>query len=434
MSTINKLTNHWRRWINRSRAFESKEVDELENHLLEEIDSLVEKDGISEEEAFNKAVIEMGNRESLDQEFAKVRRFPLKKVKHWFAIHSWVMGAVIAGLIISTVNFSSKQELPPYINQEPIGDYEAINRPYCLDSSVTIKDKIYSFNPDCGNIFIFKINETDCRNEKNHMKPIWIKFIGTYFSDIPENFKIAAFDVDKQERFYFLLYNKQHSAEEIAIYHHGKLEKKISIIGLGENIAKCFIKVIDRIVVLGKLYTVYPQQYGIPNLTNEIIYFNLDEEKINLKSFTIPAKSDPVNYYLLDRAGKKIKILTKDGQILTYELQNAIFVLTDTINISNFSVILSPEDQGHPDTYSFSYAFNSMICSNDNKIIFRSNVYSMYYFISRFNDSLITVKHLTNDMDIGFLKFNYHSREYLAIIEFDTSRPLAWSNKIYSLK
>jgi len=75
MSTINQLVGQWRKWINRSKSFDGKELDELENHLLEEIDYLTEKDGLSEEEAFAKAVIEMGKRENLDQEFTKVRGY-----------------------------------------------------------------------------------------------------------------------------------------------------------------------------------------------------------------------------------------------------------------------------------------------------------------------------------------------------------------------
>jgi hypothetical protein len=75
MPTINQLVSQWRKWINRSKSFDGKELDELENHLLEEIDYLTEKDGLSEDEAFTKAVIEMGKRENLDQEFTKVRGY-----------------------------------------------------------------------------------------------------------------------------------------------------------------------------------------------------------------------------------------------------------------------------------------------------------------------------------------------------------------------
>ena len=427
MPTINTLTKHWRRWINRSKSFESKELDELESHMLEEIDNLVEKDGISEEEAFNKAVIEMGNRENLDQEFTKVRGFPVKKVKHWFAIHSWVIGSVIVGLIISTINFSSIRELSPYINKEPIGYIETIFCRLHLDNSVSSKDRIYSLDFNSGNIFIFRINEGDCLNEKTQKKPIWIDFVGTYFPEIPENLNIVAFDVDEQERFYFLLYNKQYSAEEIVIYHHGKVEKKILISGIEENIARCFIKVIDRTVILGKEFSQY-------NLSNEIIYFNLDEEKINLQRLIIPVKTDPFNYYLLDRAGKKLIVLTRDGQILTFELQNKTFVLADTQDITNFSVIpiqnYSPKDESEFDT--FSYALSSMICSNSDQIIL--DMLGNDYLISRFDGPLITVKPKINDTDIGFLKINHHNKESLVMVKFDILRPFGGLNNLYSLK
>lgn len=73
MSSVGKLVSQWRQWINRNKTFTGHEMDELENHLLEEIDDLKQYEGLSEEEAFQKVVSVMGGREALDKEFVKVK-------------------------------------------------------------------------------------------------------------------------------------------------------------------------------------------------------------------------------------------------------------------------------------------------------------------------------------------------------------------------
>jgi hypothetical protein len=88
MPSINNLLTKWKLWINRDRTFQADELKELQSHLMEEINYLVSRVGLSEEEAFHKAVSLVGEREGLDQEYVKVKSAP-SKVMHWVKIHPW---------------------------------------------------------------------------------------------------------------------------------------------------------------------------------------------------------------------------------------------------------------------------------------------------------------------------------------------------------
>ena len=86
MSVLELLLTKWRLWINRKHSFQSNELKELQSHLLEEINFLVNREGISEEEAFHKAVDLVGEREGLDKEYEKVKSVP-RKVIRWVNLH-----------------------------------------------------------------------------------------------------------------------------------------------------------------------------------------------------------------------------------------------------------------------------------------------------------------------------------------------------------
>ncbi|MFS8637875.1 MAG: permease prefix domain 1-containing protein [Gemmatimonadota bacterium] len=60
----------WRRHLRRSRAFTGRDVEELEDHLREQIASL-QADGLSEDEAFLVAVKRLGSVDALTREFAR---------------------------------------------------------------------------------------------------------------------------------------------------------------------------------------------------------------------------------------------------------------------------------------------------------------------------------------------------------------------------
>ena len=68
LSMIDKKIREWRDYCLSSGCISDSDIDELEDHLREEIASLIQK-SLSEEEAFLIAVRRMGNLPSIAKEF-----------------------------------------------------------------------------------------------------------------------------------------------------------------------------------------------------------------------------------------------------------------------------------------------------------------------------------------------------------------------------
>ncbi len=71
MPAIDKRIQEWRSHMMQKEAFKSEDLDELESHLLDEIDSLGEK-GLTEEEAFLISAHRLGDGNNLGKEFLKI--------------------------------------------------------------------------------------------------------------------------------------------------------------------------------------------------------------------------------------------------------------------------------------------------------------------------------------------------------------------------
>jgi hypothetical protein len=123
MPTINKLISSWRKWLNRNQTFQKKELDELEDHLIEEIDYLVKRENLSEEEAFQKAMMDVGKREVLDKDFQKARGFSLLWIKNWYkqyAFPLFVCSLLIISLFVTDLIFTSTHFITETINKTAI--------------------------------------------------------------------------------------------------------------------------------------------------------------------------------------------------------------------------------------------------------------------------------------------------------------------------
>src|SRR5690606_19221613 len=68
--SLERQIEAWRRHLLRSRAITERDVEELEDHLREQIASL-KADGLSEDEAFLVAVKRLGSIDALTREFAR---------------------------------------------------------------------------------------------------------------------------------------------------------------------------------------------------------------------------------------------------------------------------------------------------------------------------------------------------------------------------
>jgi hypothetical protein len=105
MPSLNNLLTKWKLWINRDHTFQADELKELQSHLMEEINYLVNREGLSEEEAFHKAVSLVGEREGLDQEYVKVKSAPNKMI-HWVKVNPWSVCATLLILVIVSGYFA----------------------------------------------------------------------------------------------------------------------------------------------------------------------------------------------------------------------------------------------------------------------------------------------------------------------------------------
>jgi len=96
MFDLSASTAGWLDDLRRSGAFEETDLEELESHLKDEIEQLMDK-GLSEKEAFWVATSRVGNREELPREYAKVNSRPV-----WRHRFLWMAFGVLAYLLLST--------------------------------------------------------------------------------------------------------------------------------------------------------------------------------------------------------------------------------------------------------------------------------------------------------------------------------------------
>ena len=88
MFDLNKSLAAWRRSLEHNRAFTQDDVDELEQHLRDQVFGLVEE-GLSQKTAFRRALSEMGDYTSAEMEYRKVYWGKLKQRRHVLSELFW---------------------------------------------------------------------------------------------------------------------------------------------------------------------------------------------------------------------------------------------------------------------------------------------------------------------------------------------------------
>ena len=99
MFDLNKAISSWRMGLSERQTCEKSDIDELETHLREEIDSLTASK-LSQQEAFLVAAHRLGDPDSLAAEFAKVNTSILWRKRFFWAgagFLSYIIAAYIAG-------------------------------------------------------------------------------------------------------------------------------------------------------------------------------------------------------------------------------------------------------------------------------------------------------------------------------------------------
>ena len=82
MFNLENAIQNWKKSLKQSPAFEEGQIKEMETHLRDEIDDLIEK-GVSEEEAFSQVVEKFGPVEKIEDEVYKTKTTRADATPSW---------------------------------------------------------------------------------------------------------------------------------------------------------------------------------------------------------------------------------------------------------------------------------------------------------------------------------------------------------------
>jgi murein DD-endopeptidase MepM/ murein hydrolase activator NlpD len=96
MPNPRSLVPMWRKWMNSKNVFHKKELDEMEDHLIEEIEYLMKHENLNEEEAFHKAVDSIGKKSDLEYAAYTLRKEKTQR-RRWSISVSLLLIFVLVG-------------------------------------------------------------------------------------------------------------------------------------------------------------------------------------------------------------------------------------------------------------------------------------------------------------------------------------------------
>lgn len=116
MFELEKALNQWKTKLYKSNSFCESDILELEEHLIDEFNSLMNTSNLSEEEAFLVSCSRIGSVDLLSEEFEKVnlRSIWFRKIFMFFCgyiLISFLQKFILLVSILLTVNFSKIQLL-----------------------------------------------------------------------------------------------------------------------------------------------------------------------------------------------------------------------------------------------------------------------------------------------------------------------------------
>jgi hypothetical protein len=342
MLTLEKRIQQWKKWVNRNKQFSTEELEELENHLREEILYLTEHDNIPDQKAFDQALDILGEKGLLDEEFGKIRKSKFDKVKLW----AYAQTIVIVGLVMviaAPYVHLPKKEVSDSLISVKIGemDQRVDNSPiFKVNSYVTYQKETYFYDEFMNSLYCFKQYSPDFAINL------------TYKLDA-QKFDEEIFDFDSQQ----ILYKKQLVDGYIDIFKNQQLIKTISYPDKIEPDSHSeAIKVIDRnLVVLvrqeRKSFHVFEfLENGVDVKFLSSSYTGKDASYLlvcNLDTYQWN-RIDLANVALsMDRSVDELAILLESGEIVIFSTQDGKVILKDNWKIKDFSLYLKK----NPDTY-----------------------------------------------------------------------------------
>ena len=148
MFDLEKAIRDWRKNLRRIESFEDGYIAELESHLQDEIDRLI-RVGLSDEEAFKKAVAIVGTAESIGLEYYKTNVRPLAGLPSWKA--SRFSLALLRNYVKTAVRKARYQKAYSFINVAGL----AVGMTCCLLLLLWIQDELSydRFHVNAGRIY-----------------------------------------------------------------------------------------------------------------------------------------------------------------------------------------------------------------------------------------------------------------------------------------
>ncbi|MDD4029787.1 MAG: hypothetical protein PHX86_08835, partial [Caldisericia bacterium] len=107
MQSTEDRINLWEQWMNSRKLFSRKELDEMKDHLLEEIDYLMTHEDLSEQEAFHKAVDIIGMKKELIEEESKVKKENIQR--KWQISISCLVALCFVGLSVFIIQDTNQK-------------------------------------------------------------------------------------------------------------------------------------------------------------------------------------------------------------------------------------------------------------------------------------------------------------------------------------
>jgi hypothetical protein len=321
MLTLEKRIHQWKKWVNRNKQFRIEELEELENHLREEILYLTEHDNVPEQKAFDQALDILGEKGLLDEEFGKIRKSKFDKVKLWAFLQTFVILGLVMFIVTSNIPNDTQNKI--LINIDPlIGErigwikgWQIEKSDFSIENNVTYQNDSFFYNSGNKNIYCFG-------NFKSSENLVLQKFVGTYFLSSPNDLNDPIFEIDAQKYLYYLVRN----SNKINVYKNSQLIKTINLPDTSDSTEVVGFKIIDNYLILCKnsLYSkdstfFVPSYLLITTLDSKIKIVN----KIILKN--------PI--LLVDRSEDEIAILARNGMVNIFTFKNQKLILIKELKI-----------------------------------------------------------------------------------------------------
>lgn len=424
MLTLEKRILRWKQWVNRNKQFSIEELEELENHLREEILYLTEHDQEPDQKAFDQALDILGEKGLLDEEFGKIRKSKFDKVKLW----AYGQTLVILGLVV----FTAIPYITPYFQKpiktedfteeltgESIGRIKRWQGGYKYENLVSNNKNVYFFRNDMNNIFCYK---DIASNEAFKL----LDFTGTYFSinhsyrsDVNPNqldLKRDMFDIDSNELFYFFntdfsFDGKNYKAIPVCdIYSFSFFQDRISFPELMDpEFEVVNLKVIGKklVVLLRIRDETNFGEHGNVFYSYQFFIYDIETKQKSYQKLSL------VNYILsVDRSEDELAVLTENGNVSIFSFQNNILKITDEYQIANLEKLVISKE------YPTLGAYEIMFSKTKHQLVLKKMTFDSkstkvkYYFLKIINKNELKALPLSSEKVLDVIKYS----ERLAMI------------------